>query len=84
MNDTWKEGFLKVALVNSLIGKVKGLKSGDSGLVSNKRPDTLKPGVSMAPKSKLPPLPTAIPHSPERNLDPWLPPKSSGTNTRPR
>jgi hypothetical protein len=74
-NSYFFEGFYKAALLNSLIGKMTGLKSGGFGVVSNDKPDTLKPGVVMAPKSTMPELPTSAKSTPERNLDPWLPPK---------
>lgn len=71
------DGFDKAAEANSLIGTMKGLKPGltkyDEGGDLNRAPAGPNPGVAVAPKSDMPPIPTMVKQSPKRNLDATLP-----------
>lgn len=71
------QGFGKAAEANSLIGTMKGLQSGipkyEQGGDLNRAPSGPNPGVAVAPKSDMPPLPTMVKQKANRNLDAALP-----------
>lgn len=70
-------GFEKAAEANSLIGTMKGLKPGitkyEEGGDLNRAPAGPNPGVAVAPKSDMPPIPTMVKQNPNKNLDATLP-----------
>jgi hypothetical protein len=70
------DGFEKRAEADSLIGVMNGLASGlrsydKAGKIRS--PDAPKPGVFIAPRSDMPPIPSMDRHSAIHNLSPSLP-----------
>lgn len=72
----FEDGFEKAAAADSLIGVMKNLRSGlrkykQGGQV--KSPTGPKPGVFIAPRSDMPPLPTMVKVNPNKNLSASIP-----------
>lgn len=70
-------GFQKAAAADSLIGVMKNLRSGmkrysQGGKLITKPPNP-KPGVFIAPRSDMPPLPTMVKVNPNKNLSASIP-----------
>ena len=75
--EAFYRGFDKQASATSLISNMKKLRSGLSryseGGVLKSPPSPPRPGVAIAPKSSMPPIPTMVKQPSRKNLDATLP-----------